>query len=65
MSKRVAEGQDKDRFEKEKRDFHERVRGAYLELAEGRDNWLVLDACKKPEELYEELIQTLKTKGII
>ena len=47
---------DLDRFESEKKDFHERVRASYLEQArENREPWLVLDAKQSREELFVKL----------
>ena len=41
-----------DRFERESKTFHDRVRNAYVELAsEDKSRWLVLDAAKSPEDL--------------
>lgn len=36
-------GSQPDRFESEKRDFHDRVRAGYLELAAVDDTWVVID----------------------
>jgi len=55
--------QEADRFEREKSDFHERVRQAYLQLA-AKDpaRWLVLDAGVAPEQLLMQLLTTLRGK---
>ncbi|MCB0421631.1 MAG: dTMP kinase [Bdellovibrionales bacterium] len=56
-------GAQKDRFELEKKDFHEKVRQGYLHLSRRQpEKWLVLDACKKPEELLQELLEYLREK---
>lgn len=52
-------GQDTDRFERENRAFHERVREGYLRLSKGKKNWLVLSALDKPEKLLRDLMQEL------
>ena len=54
-------GREKDRFELENSDFHHRVRNFYLKLAaENSKNWLVLDANKKPKELFLQLVDYIK-----
>lgn len=65
MSQRVAEGGESlDRFEKEKAEFHEKVRQGYLTLARREpERWLVLDARKGPEELLNELIKQLEERS--
>ncbi|RME14456.1 MAG: dTMP kinase [Bdellovibrio sp.] len=56
-------GQEPDRFESEKTDFHQRVRASYLKQAhEEPEKWLVLDALKSPEQLHQELVHFLKEK---
>jgi len=53
-------GQEQDRFESEKKDFHNRVREAYLSLVNlDPRKWLVLDASKSVEELSEDLMKGL------
>lgn len=53
-------GTDADRFEREHRDFHERVRGAYLRQAAAQSpRWLKLDALETPEKLLHELMREL------
>lgn len=56
-------GQEMDRFEKEERAFHERVRAAYLELARREPRaWLVLDANRAPTDLIAAVITDLRTR---
>jgi dTMP kinase len=56
-------GQDADRFERENRAFHERVRTAYLQLAKSdSQRWLVLNAMENPDSLLKTLLQELKAK---
>jgi dTMP kinase len=50
-----------DRFEREEKDFHERVRQGYLHLAKSEPSrWLVLNAAASPGELLQTLIADLK-----
>lgn len=59
----LATGEDQDRIEMEKQDFHERVRQSFLAQAKAEPTkWLVLDASHTPAELSAELIQFLKDK---
>lgn len=53
----------RDRFEREEKDFHQRVRDYYLKLAkEDPSKWLILDATKPPEKLLEQILSCLKHK---
>jgi len=55
------QGRELDRFEKEDQEFHERVRQAYLSLAnENPARWLVLSAAEQPEMLREKLLSHLR-----
>ncbi|MFK8137611.1 MAG: dTMP kinase [Bdellovibrionales bacterium] len=64
--KRVEEtGVEQDRFEQEQKDFHQRVRDAYLNLAKVESNWLVLNASLSQEKLAEEMISQLERRGIL
>ena len=62
-----ASRQDKrDRFELENKEFHERVRQAYLELVQkDKGKWLVLQAEKSQEELLKETLLHLKKRGFL
>ncbi len=52
-----------DRFEKEEKSFHQRIRKSYLKQAKNdKKNWLVLDASQSPEKLFEELLTKLKKR---
>jgi dTMP kinase len=56
-------GEQEDRIESEADAFHERVRLGFLKQAEkSPENWLVLNAAKTPDELFVDLLQTLKVK---
>lgn len=63
-ARRRMQGRELDRFEQEQKDFHERVRKSYLELAEREKNhWLVLDAALKPGVLKEQMLDQLQRRG--
>ena len=50
-----------DRFERQDRDFHQRVREGYLELAaQNPDRFRVLDATLEPERLHEMIVTLLE-----
>ncbi len=56
-------GEQEDRIESEADTFHDRVRLGFLKQAEKSPlNWLVLNAAKTPDELFADLLQTLKAK---
>jgi dTMP kinase len=60
--KRMA-NRDLDRFEREEKDFHERVRQAYLQIAESdKKHWLILDASAAKEELKDRLRAELEKR---
>ncbi len=49
-----------DTFEKQNRDFHKRVRSAYLKLAHSqKDKWCLLDACLPVERLTQSVMQEI------
>lgn len=55
--------QEADRFEREGKDFHQKVRQCYLDLAQSEPkNWLVLSAADKPEVLLQKLLATLRER---
>ena len=59
----AGRGQEADRFEREQKEFHEKVRQAYLELAKSRpEAWLVLDAAEKSDVLLGKLLAALKDR---
>lgn len=59
-TKRMA-GRELDRFERENKDFHERVRQSYLtQAAQEPQRWLVLSAAEPPEKLLEQLLTRVK-----
>ncbi|MGE4131207.1 MAG: dTMP kinase [Bdellovibrionales bacterium] len=59
----VKREQDRDRFEREKKDFHERVRATFLsEASRDAARWLVLNAEQGPEVLLKTVLQYLESK---
>lgn len=62
--KRVLEiGGAEDRMESEEDSFHRRVRESFLKQVEKKQTeWLVLDASKTPENLFDILIRALKDR---
>jgi dTMP kinase len=65
-AKARMEGRELDRFEKEHRDFHQRVRDSYLSLAKADPKkWLVLSAHETPMQLEEKLITEMKSRGLL
>lgn len=62
-SERRREHRDADRFEREARDFHQRVRESYLQVAKGESqNWLVLDASQPIEASLDKLLSELRRR---
>jgi dTMP kinase len=61
-AKRMAgRGLEADRFESEGKEFHQKVRDAYLRLAKADPaRWLVLSASEKPEQLFVNLLKELR-----
>lgn len=58
--RRLAMGKVSDRMESSSRDFHERVRRGYLDLAaRSAERMTVLDGAKGPDELAEEVAAAL------
>lgn len=57
--KRIAQesGTPEDRFEREAREFHQRVRDTYLQIAKEEPNrFFVIQADKSPQEIQREII---------
>ena len=64
--KRLSKQTERDRFEKEKAEFHQKVRDYYLKLAKkdpGR--WLILQAENPPEKLLREILLHLQKKALL
>jgi len=52
----TASGRNEDRFEREKIEFHERVRAGFLELARAEpDRFRIIDAARSAEEVGQEI----------
>ncbi len=48
-------------FEKEKMEFHQRLRNGYLELAKSNpETWRVIDASKPLKEVEDETLKIVK-----
>ncbi|MGE3975211.1 MAG: dTMP kinase [Bdellovibrionales bacterium] len=64
LQKRIqTTGQAADRFESEKKEFHEKVRQGYLKLAqEEASHWLVLDGAQDPQQLFDVTLKYLRSK---
>ncbi len=62
--KRAAQEQDtQDRFEREKLEFHERVRKKYHEIAlQEPERIILIDASKDIQSIHEKIIEVLATK---
>lgn len=62
-AQRIAQGRsDTDRFEREQRDFFERVRAAYLSRArESAGRIVVIDAARTPEVITADVLAALDT----
>jgi len=53
--------EDQGRFEKEKMEFHRRVRQGYLTLADkNKDRYIIIDAAKTVDEVEKDIIKALK-----
>lgn len=62
----LTTGVKADRIESEDREFHERVRQGFLKAAKlDSEKWLVLDAAKTPQVLFQELQRKLINLGWI
>lgn len=56
-------GQDTDRFERENREFHERVRATYLRLAANEPGeWISLSSLSAPGDILQSLLNELKKR---
>ena len=53
----ASTGQQLDRIELEKREFHERVASYYRKLAKAEKNWLVLDGTEAPNILLNKTLE--------
>jgi dTMP kinase len=63
LKRMAGRPQEADRFEREGKDFHEKVRQAYLSLAKQEPaRWLTLSASSTPAQMLETLLKALKEK---
>ncbi len=57
---------DQDRYDVKPKDFHERVRDSYLELAEMYpDIWKIIDASKSKEEVLADALAAMRERGMV
>ncbi len=60
----VSKNDSRDRFERENKEFHQRVREYYLKLAKKEPSkWFVLSVDKTPEQLLERILSYLEKKA--
>lgn len=61
---RRAETGEVNRLDKESQDFHQKVRDAYCELAEANDRgrWVVIDASREVDVVFQEILGTVEAK---
>lgn len=52
-----------DRFEKEKTDFHEKVRQSYLALSARSKDWVCLDSSESPAGIHQKVLNVLRERG--
>ena len=55
-------GKKLDRMEQKGKDYHQKVREGFLELAEGRENFVVVDACGEVEDVHRAVLKVLTEK---
>ena len=56
-------GVEQDRFETEKRDFHQRVRDSYIAQSEKNDSWAVINGHQSIEDIFSEIIQIFEERN--
>lgn len=62
MARVASRGGQTDRFEQERHDFFEKVRGAYLQRAQlATERYAVLDASQSLDEVQAQIVATLNT----
>jgi len=55
----------RDRIESEGLEFLERVRKAYLEMAEKSERFVLIDGERDPNLIHDEIVNILKSKGML
>lgn len=53
-----------DRFEQEKLDFHQRIRNAYLTMATTYDNYMLIDASRPIENVFDQILSVIETVDV-
>jgi len=63
LARRASSGK-MDRLDMEAKDFHEKVRAAYLELAKENDHkrWVVIDANRSIDEMEKDIWKTIEKR---
>jgi dTMP kinase len=56
---RVRMQRELDRMEQKGRDYHQKVREGFLELARGREGFVVVDAARDIEVVHDEIIKAV------
>jgi dTMP kinase len=54
-----------DRFEKEKHDFHQRVRDEYLKMAKCESRFFVVEGTKNPDVILTDVVNECKKRKIL
>ncbi|HEV08925.1 MAG TPA: dTMP kinase, partial [Sulfurihydrogenibium azorense] len=53
-------------IENESLDFHRKVREGFLIIAEKeKDRFIILDATKSPDDIFQEVLKALKERKVI
>ena len=55
-------GKKLDRMEQKGEDYHQKVREGFLKLAEGRENFAVVDACDEVKAVHRAVVKVLAEK---
>jgi dTMP kinase len=62
-AQRSTAGETLDRFEREKADFHARVREHYLQQFRAAQDWLCLDGAQPTDELVRQVVEEWRHRG--
>jgi dTMP kinase len=61
--KRIGEGRDNNRLDREPLAFHQKVRAGFLDLASQEpERWVILDATKAPDALYADALAEVQQR---
>jgi len=52
-----------DRMERKGHEYHQRVREGFLELAQGREGFVVIDAARDVDTVHAEVVQAVDLHG--